>query len=325
MTCCVGSSRQGQISAAVKTLMQLNDVSILAKHLPCLHNYSDEDLQPTNNLEVNKEQIHQLFSQLVKALSIVGPVALFSDDLHWADAASLDLFVTLTKASAPDLAISSDFSNNQKPKVLLIGSYRDAEVNDNVELVHMLEDLEKSSANELTSIALKGFDCNTLNKIVSKSLCLPLRRTKPLAEVILLKTDGIPIHIIEFIGRLTDERILSHSFTFGWKWDSQVIENCTISESVAELFSFKLKTLSKDHLLGLKICSLFGVRIEQPIIKLLEGYDDDTSVDITSGIEAAVELGLVEQVGVSYKFAHDIISQVRALMTLLRISSFLFL
>ena len=312
LTRCLGSSRQGQISAAIKTLMQLNDVTILAKHVPCLRNYSEGPLQPMTNFEVNKELIHYLFTQLIKALSVLGPVALFVDDLHWADPASLDLFVTLTKASTPDLAGTSDSSYHQKPKVLLIGSYRDAEVNDNVELVRMLEHLGKSSTNNLTSIAVRGFDCDTLNKIVSKSLCLPLRRTKLLAETVLLKTGGIPIHIIEFIWRLIDERILCFSFTTGWKWE-QEIENCTISESVAEMFSLKLEALPKEHLLGLKICSLFGARMEQPIIKWLEGYDGETSVDITSGVEAAVELGLVEKVGDSYKFAHDIISQVSPL------------
>jgi ATP-dependent RNA helicase DDX31/DBP7 len=167
----------------------------------------------------------------------------------------------------------------------------------------------------VTEIGVRGFDIGEMNMIVSESLCLPLRRTKPLSEIILQKTDGIVIHIIEFIGRLTAERILRHSFVKGWEWDSDTIESCPISDSVAELFTYKLKSLSAADVLGLQICSIFGIRIEQRIISLLKGYDD--SVDIGAALKAAIEVGLVESHGSLkiFRFSHDIIAQVRSLST----------
>ena len=92
-----------------------------------------------------------------------------------------------------------------------------------------------------------------------------------------------------------------------------MIEACPISDSVAELFAFKMKNLPGDALFGVKICSVFGIRIDQKTIDFLEGYDGDNSVDINVGLNAAVEIGLMEAYGGSnvYKFAHDIIAQVR--------------
>ena len=197
--------------------------------------------------------------------------------------------------------------------MMFIGSYRDNEVKDNEHLVDMLDRFKSTKSVELTEISVDGFDIDTLNGIISESLCLPIRRTKPLTEIVLQKTDGIIIHIIEFIGRLTMERILCHSFVKGWEWDNEVIENCPIWESVAELFTFKLKTLPDEALVGLQICSIFGIIIDQHTINLIQNYDGDDSVDINVGLKAATELGLIETAGSpnSFKFAHDLILQVR--------------
>ena len=171
---------------------------------------------------------------------------------------------------------------------------------------------KSSTSVQLTTLTVNSFDNETLNRILSESFCLPLRRTKRLTEIILQKTDGIIIHIIEFISRLADERHLCHSFVKGWEWDDEVIENCPISETVAELITMRLKSLSEDALIGLQICALLGTKIEQRIINFLRGYDGDNSVNINAALKAAAELGIVETNGSSgdYKFTHDIIAQV---------------
>ena len=313
---CFGSPRQRQVEKNLKTFMQRGDVCMLAKRVPCLTKYWDGPVDLTVDFEANKEQVHQLFSKLITVLSASSQaVAFFIDDLQWADAASLDLLVALTKASEPSLSSSNESDKSQKPtkaKVLFIGSYRDGEMNDNIQLVNMLDQLQSSNSVEVTDISVNGFDDVTLNGIVSESLCLPLRRTKPLTEVILQKTEGIIMHIIEFIGRLTSEKILRHGFVKGWEWDSDMIEACPISDSVAELFAFKMMNLPADALFGLIICSMFGIRIEQRTVDFIKGYNGDKSVDVNVGLKAAVELGLMEKYGDSnvYKFAHDIVAQV---------------
>eukprot|EP00956_Cyclotella_meneghiniana_P013736 scaffold20064_cov91-Cyclotella_meneghiniana.AAC.1 len=175
----------------------------------------------------------------------------------------------------------------------------------------MMNELNSTQSVEATTVAVGGFDSDTLNKIVSKSLCLPLRRTRLLSETILHKTDGIVIHIIELIGRLTMEKILCHSLIKGWEWGSEVIESCPISDTVAELFSFKLKTLSKDALVAMQVFSIIGTQIDKRIIGFLQDYDGDHDVDMSAALKEASDLGLIETAGspTVYKFAHDIISQ----------------
>jgi ATP-dependent RNA helicase DDX31/DBP7 len=104
--------------------------------------------------------------------------------------------------------------------------------------------------------------------------------------------------------------MLHHSFIKGWQWDSRVIEGCQISDSVAELLRDKLKNLPRDVLLGLQICSVFGIQIEQRIIDFIKDFDGDNSVDINAGLKAVLELGLVEMsTNNAFKFSNDLLAE----------------
>ena len=142
---CFGNSMhlESRIRTKLNTMMQPDDVSILGKHVPSLAKYIDDNLEPTS-FEVSKEQIHQLFNKLIGVLSASDrPVLFFLDDLQWADSASIDLLLSLTKASEPELISSSDSSRHMKGNVLFIGSYRDNEVNENAELIQILKQLSR--------------------------------------------------------------------------------------------------------------------------------------------------------------------------------------
>lgn len=236
------------LCAAFNQSMLPDDLSILSTLVPCLTNYFVHPLLPSNNVEVKRAQVHQLLVKLFRALSAAGhPIVFFVDNLQWADAASIDLFLALSESIESDLS-SSGHDAFIKSNTLFIGSYRDNEIDDKYHVAQMLDKLKSSPLIEITDVTIGGFDQETLNRIVAESLCLPLRRTLSLSEVILQKTDGIVIHMIEFIRRLTTERILYHSFVKGWEWDNEVVQYCP-TESVAE---WSVSKLNKGDPVGLQ-------------------------------------------------------------------------
>ena len=307
--CGVESQIAHEIRTNIKDMMKPDDVSILAKYVPCLNKYFDDPMPTLKDFKIGKAQMHELFCHLLECLSRIKnrPVVFFVDDLQWADTASIHLLLALTKADEID-------STGDSPNVLFIGSYRDNEVDDNPSLVQMIDLLRHSSSVEVTNVAVNGFDIQTLSKIVSQSLCLPLRKIKPFCESIMQKTDGIVIHMIELIDRLVHDKILLYSLTKGWEWDNHKLEHCPISDNVAELFASKLNMLSWDVLRALQICSLFW-QMEQRIIGYIQDFDGNGSVvDFNASLEAASELGLIKKIEsphVVFTFAHDIIAQVR--------------
>ena len=196
---CLCNSRRDQIRANIRDMILPADVSILTKHVPCLTKYVnvDEGILPPEDFEASMGQMHELFCQLLKVLSVFGqPVAFFCDDLQWGDFASIELLNAFVRAGEPDLPSSIDSDTRKKFKFLLIGSYRDNEVCDNRHLAALLHQWKDNSSVEVTDISVGGFDQKTMNQVVSESLCLPLRRTKSLSETILQKTGGIVIHMV---------------------------------------------------------------------------------------------------------------------------------
>ena len=92
--------------------MQTQEIAAIVKHVPFLKKYADSPIYTSNDLEMNEEQMHHLFSQLLRVLlASRQPIALFFDDIQWADAASLDLFLALAKASR-----EPDFSGESSDK-----------------------------------------------------------------------------------------------------------------------------------------------------------------------------------------------------------------
>ena len=66
---CLGNLRHKQIRVHLDKLMQPEEIAALVKHVPSLLKYADHStVKPNGDFEVNTEQMHYLFSQLLRAL-----------------------------------------------------------------------------------------------------------------------------------------------------------------------------------------------------------------------------------------------------------------
>src|SRR5277367_1355401 len=123
------------------------------------------------------------------------PLALFLDDLQWLDAATLDLL--------EDLLTQSDVQH-----LMLIGAYRDNEVNSGHPLMRKLEAIRQAGA-RVQEILLAPLTCEDLGRLIADSLhCEPEDgstssqtsvRVTPLARLVHEKTGGNPFFAIQFI------------------------------------------------------------------------------------------------------------------------------
>lgn len=277
---------------------------ILSKRIPSLCDiFRDVTLVADAScvIDLSEKRLHHLFGHLLRALSLEGqPIAIFLDDLQWADSASLELFTAL---------VQGDGLIMLEEKLLFIGCYRDDEIDENHRLAKILNQFEEDSAVEATSLSIARFSMDTLNEMLSYSMCLPRRRTKLLSEVVMQKTNGLVIHIIEFLGRLTKEKLLTHSLIKGWEWDSDLVDVCPISDDVAELFTSKLQELPSEVLLGLQVLSCFGFQADERVLNFMTDYDGEGSLDMMASIETALDEGLVKKAGPFVSFSHDKIQE----------------
>ena len=289
---------------------------MLAKHIPSLKLLLDV-VSPSESPGLNESMMASLFRDMIRTVSSKqAPVLFFLDDLQWADPLSLSLLVEIVKEASPDLNSSftpiqhkdTQTSNaDEDAYILFVGSYRDNEVNSNHPLAKVLHKFRIDSSINMTDVSLTGLSHESLNEMLSDTLALPIRRVRPLTELVIQKTDGHPLHVIEFIQALSVNNLLTHSFSRGWEWDADSIDIFPITDSVAELYAFKLQRLPKDILLGIQILSCFGFQVDQQVLDFVADYDGEASINMNAALQVATSEGLIERAGHLISFTHDTI------------------
>ena len=184
------------------------------------------------------------------------PLALFLDDLQWLDAATLDLL--------EDLLTSNDLQH-----LLLIGAYRDNEVNATHPLVRKLDAIRQAGAG-VQDIVLTPLGRDDLGQLLADSLHCEPERATPLAELIHEKTTGNPFFTIQFIAALADEGLLS--FDYGerrWVWDLSRIHAKGFTDNIVELMVGKLNRLPAETQEALQQFACMGNSAEFEMLRMV--------------------------------------------------------
>src|SRR6516164_4217058 len=155
------------------------------------------------------------------------PLALFLDDLQWLDAATLDLL--------DDLLTHSELQH-----LMLIGAYRDNEVNAAHPLMRKLEAI-RGAGGTVNEIPLGPLAREDLGQMLADTLRCEPDRTSPLAQIIQDKTGGNPFFTIQFISSLAEEEMLTFDHDAGgWSWDIDRIHGKGYTDNVVDLMVAKL-------------------------------------------------------------------------------------
>jgi PAS domain S-box-containing protein len=128
-----------------------------------------------------------------------------------------------------------------------------------------------------------------------------------LAGLLLEKTGGNPYSIIQFLGELYEERLLSFDTQLhSWQWDIGRITGKGISANLAELLSTKLGRLPSRTQEAIADLACLGnfVRID-----VLATVRESSSKEIRAALQDAVGAGLLAPAGDSFTFTHDRVHQ----------------
>src|SRR5262249_1863769 len=152
------------------------------------------------------------------------PLVLFLDDLQWLDPATLDLL--------EDLLTRRDVQH-----FMVIGAYRDNEVNSAHPLRRKLEAIRKTGA-IVREIVLAPLTHNDLGQLIADSLRCELHRAAPLAQLVHEKTGGNPFFAIQFVSSLVEETLLNFDHgSGGWSWDLDRIHARGYTDNVGDLMA----------------------------------------------------------------------------------------
>lgn len=257
------------------------------------------------SLRLPPEQERQyLFNSIVNYLersTQIQPLVLILDDLQWADEASL-LLLTQVAQRASEM------------RILIIGTYRDIELEVARPLARTLEDLlRRRLAHRVT---LRRFSEEVVERLLL-SLAENTRSprgsstTPPppgLVKVIYRETEGNPFFVEEVFQHLNEEGRL---FSPGGSWQTGlVIDELEVPESVRLVIGRRLEKLSDQTRRILVTASLIGPAFSYELLEDLEGGDPDALVDAMDEAEAA-HLIVSSRQGMHTRiaFAHELIRQ----------------
>ncbi|XXX73135.1 ATP-binding sensor histidine kinase [Sorangium sp. So ce134] len=177
------------------------------------------------------------------------PLAVFLDDLQWADAASLRVIELL-------------MTDAELRGLLVIGAYRDNEVGAAHPLSAALASLRREGA-IVREISPGPLSTEMVCRMLADALRAEAAAVMPLAALVARKTGGNPFFVNEFLRTLHQTGCLRYDAgRAAWTWDVEDIESRNITDNVVELMIGKLRGLPADTQRALMSASCLGNRFD---------------------------------------------------------------
>ena len=213
------------------------------------------------------------------------PLAIFLDDLQWADLPSLNLIEQLVL-------------DPEQRYFLMIAAYRDNEISQTHPFNQTLEKINQSNIT-VSRITLSPLKLNHINQLIAETLNCSTQYSKPLAKLVSQKTEGNPFFLTQLLSSLYQENLLV--FHFGqnpaekkckqngyWTWDLKKIQSVSITDNVIDLMVKKIEKLNHSSQKILKLAACIGNQFN---------LQDLSIVNKQSQLVTARELQLILQKG----------------------------
>ncbi|MDZ8262652.1 AAA family ATPase [Nostoc sp. ChiQUE01b] len=211
------------------------------------------------------------------------PLVIFLDDLQWADSGSLKLIQLLMTDTG---------------HLLLIGAYRDNEVNAVHPLMLTLGEIRKNSVN-INTINLALLNQVQVNQLVADTLKCPENLAWSLSQLVFQKTQGNPFFASQFLKALHQDGLIQFNIIEGgWQCDIAQIHQQAVTDDVVAFMAFQLEKLpqSTKHLLQLAAC--IGNQFD---LKTLAIISENSEVETATCLWNALQTGLITPQNEAYK------------------------
>ena len=270
---------------------------------------------PVPDLGANESQnrFNLVFQKFIRVFSQKEhPLVIFLDDLQWVDSASLKLIQLL----ATDL---------ESQYLLIIGAYREQEVNANHPIMLTAEAIRKAGRT-VRAIDLSPLDINSVNQFVADTLNCTPEKSLSLAELLFQKTAGNPFFLTQLLKSLYSKKLLQFKFvpseqsieppqtnlydldrvvkkyqtTGEWQWDIEQIQEIGITDNVIELMIDSIHNLPENTQKMLKLAACIGNKFD---LGILSKISEKPLAFAAKDLWEAIQSGLIAPVNNDYKIA----------------------
>ena len=205
----------------------------------------------------SQNRFNLVFRNFIQAItSNEHPLVLFIDDLQWADAASLAL-------------IKSFMSDPESSHLLLIGAYRDNEVDDAHPFALTISDLKKNEHPSISTVRLGNLTRTDVRNMLADALLNDGPASEELSGLIYEKTQGNAFFTKELLEDLSETRQLKYSPDSGWTWNVEHIRALSITDNVVELMAQKMHRFSDETRQVLRLAACIGNKFDLNTLSII--------------------------------------------------------
>ena len=241
-----------------------------------------------------EQERHYMFNgmrEFVRRAGLVQPMLLVFDDLHWADDSTLLLLQHIAHG-LPEMP------------VLIIGTYRDVEIEPGRPLTRALEALVRQRlAHKITLRRFASADVAAMLHGISG-------REPPsaLAEVIYSDTEGNPFFVEEVFRHLAEEGKLFDS-DGRWRSDLQV-NRLEVPDSIRLVIGRRLQRVTEDCRRVLTIAAIIGREFSFALLEISSDLSEEALLDAIDQAERAQLItSATEGPEDRFAFVHELIRQ----------------
>eukprot|EP00563_Minutocellus_polymorphus_P009506 CAMPEP_0181023288 /NCGR_PEP_ID=MMETSP1070-20121207/1972_1 /TAXON_ID=265543 /ORGANISM="Minutocellus polymorphus, Strain NH13" /LENGTH=1457 /DNA_ID=CAMNT_0023100295 /DNA_START=2921 /DNA_END=7294 /DNA_ORIENTATION=+ len=275
-------------------------VSLLKGQVPSLGAVLGRESPVLQAAETTDALNHISYSLRLFVRAISGPthpLVFLLDDLQYADKKSVDAINLLLK-------------DTDTTSLLFIGCYREESVSIDHPLTEGLGDIAMTAEMPMSSITLSNLDKQSVNDMVSESLNMSRRLTRPLADAVHAKTRGNPMFVRELMASLYADGLIRYAATVRrWEWDIIAIREKDVADEVVDLLVGRMKGYGPEIELVLQVVACLGTSCDPNALCLCFTDEDRNSTSVDSCLMRLMADGLINKVGVMYRFGHDLIWQ----------------
>jgi predicted ATPase/signal transduction histidine kinase len=212
------------------------------------------------------------------------PLVIFLDDLQWADSASLKLMQLLIADTG---------------HLLLIGAYRDNEVQPGHALMLTLSNLQKKQA-KINTITLTPLTENKVNQLVADTLKCPENLAWNLSILIHQKTQGNPFFATQFLKALYQDGLIEFNFELGcWQCDIAKVKTQAVTDDVVAFISLQLQKLPLLTQQVLQLAACVGNSFDLDTLSIVS---QQSPIETAAALWKALQEGLILPINDFYKF-----------------------
>lgn len=193
-----------------------------------------------------KNRLLFTFVEFLKAfMSEDKPLTICLEDCHWLSQSAIEIVQAILRAA--------DIRN-----FMLIISYREDEVIENIEFSEFISKIDDNSKANLTKIKLEPLSSDNIIEIVNDTIGKENLRNSSIASLVMKMTDGIPFLVSDYMDTLNKKGCIYFDVTkMQWQWNEDLAHNIK-HNTTNSIIEAKLENYNLDVKEFLEVASVNG-------------------------------------------------------------------